>query len=202
VTFLRRRHHSTASEDAASDAALVARAVADPDAFAALYRRHFPGVYAYCLTLLGEPVEAEDAAAQTFLRAMTGIAGVRDRAKVRQWLFSVAHNAATDQARGRTTPSTAGTMAAAEAVPDPGPGPEAAALAALDLDRLSAALACLSPEDRRVLALRRAGLSGAEIAALLGISREAAKKRQLRAVERLLVAMEAEQCERSGNRGR
>jgi DNA-directed RNA polymerase specialized sigma24 family protein len=44
-------------------------------------------------------------------------------------------------------------------------------------------------EEQRVLELRRAGLRGGEIAQVLGISHEAAKKRQLRAMNHIRAAL-------------
>jgi DNA-directed RNA polymerase specialized sigma24 family protein len=43
----------------------------------------------------------------------------------------------------------------------------------------------LPADDRQVLELRRAGLTGREIAGVLGISHDAAKKRQQRAMDRI-----------------
>ena len=53
-------------------------------------------------------------------------------------------------------------------------------------DRVRQALGALSPRDREVLVLRHLEeLSISEIASILGLSEEATKKRQLRALERL-----------------
>jgi RNA polymerase sigma-70 factor (ECF subfamily) len=53
-------------------------------------------------------------------------------------------------------------------------------------DRVRQALGKLAPRDREILVLRHLEeLSISEIAAILGLSEEAIKKRQVRALERL-----------------
>ena len=59
----------------------------------------------------------------------------------------------------------------------------------LEVEQLDAALARLPDEDRRVLALRRAGLRGQDIGEVLGISHAAARQRQVRALDRLRLAL-------------
>jgi RNA polymerase sigma-70 factor, ECF subfamily len=165
-----------------ADALLVAWAQQSPQAFTRLYDRYFPAVYGYCLSQLGEPEAAEDAASQTFLQALAALPGYRETGRFRSWLFAIAHNAIRDQISKRRPDST---LEAATGLIDPGPSPEETAIADLDRIWLDEAIARLSAHDRQVVELRRAGLTGQEIAAVLGISREAAKKRQLRAIERI-----------------
>ena len=84
---------------------------------------------------------------------------------------------------------------------DPAASPEERAIAALDAAWLDAVIARLPAEDRRVLELRRAGLSGREIATVLGIGHEAAKKRQLRAMDRIRTDLAATPAEREVRHG-
>lgn len=183
----RRTHEQSGGETAAGTAVdaddhLVDRARHDPVAFAALYDRYFPAVYGYCLAELRDPEAAADATAHAFLKAMAALGGYREGGRFRAWLFTIAHNVVID-ALPRRRPDEP--LEAAATVPDPAPSPEEAALATLDLERLEAAIGRLPVADQRVLELRRAGLSGREIAATLGIAHEAAKMRQRRAVDRL-----------------
>ena len=181
--FLRRRQPEHPPEAAAdADAHLVAWARQDPQAFTALYDRYFPAVYGYCLSQLGDPDAAEDAASHTFLKALAALPGYREAGRFRPWLFAIAHNAVLDSIGGRRP---AEPLEAASGTLDPAASPEERAIAAIDSAWLDGAIARLPADDRRVLQLRRAGLSGREIADVLGIGHEAAKKRQLRALDRL-----------------
>lgn len=189
-------HRTAGAADA--DARLVAWARQDPQAFTALYDRYFPGVYGYCLSQLGDPDAAEDATSQTFLKALAALPSYRETGRFRSWLFAIAHNAVCDLVGGRRADAP---LEAADSVRDPAASPEERALAVLDLAWLDAAIARLPADDRRVLELRRAGLSGREIAAVLGIGHEAAKKRQLRAIDRIRADHGADSGNREVRRG-
>ncbi len=164
------------------DALLVTWAQENPRAFTALYDRYFAAVHGYCLSQLGDAQAAEDAASQTFLKALAALPGYRETGRFRSWLFAIAHNAVSDAFRARSPDAS---LEAASDLLDPAASPEERAIAALDGAWLDAAIARLPATDRQVLELRRAGLRGAEIAAVLGISHEAAKKRQLRAIDQI-----------------
>ena len=158
------------------------RAPSPPDDFAAVYDTYFPAVYGYFLGQLGDPQAAEDATSQTFLKALNGFPSYRETGRFRSWLFAIAHNVLLDTHRAHHPDEP---LDSASEVHDPSASPEDRALAALDADRLDRAIARLPPDDREVLELRRGGLTGREIAAALGIGHEAAKKRQLRAMDRI-----------------
>jgi RNA polymerase sigma-70 factor (ECF subfamily) len=180
--ILRRRQPEPSSPSADPDALLVAWARQNPQAFTALYDRYFAAVYGYCLSQLGDPYAAEDAASQTFLKALSALPGYRETGRFRSWLFAIAHNAVLDAMRARHPDDP---LHVASGVHDPTTTPEERAIATLDRAWLDEAIARLPWVDRQVLELRRAGLSGPEIAAALGISHEAAKKRQLRAIDQI-----------------
>jgi len=180
---LRRRRQVHQSPDATdSDALLVAWARQNPQAFTALYDRYFQAVLGYCLSQLGDMNIAEDAASQTFLKALAALSTYRETGRFRAWLFVIAHNAVLDAIRTRRQ---AESLEAAAGVLDPATAPEERAIAEFDRAWLDGVIARLPAADRHVLELRRAGLSGREIAAVLGISHEAAKKRQLRAMDQI-----------------
>ena len=183
--------------DEAEVAATIARARRDPLAFAPLYRQLFPAVYGYCARRLGDPDEAADAAAQTFTRALAALPRfqpdpARPGVTFRSWLFAIAHNAVVDAERRRRrdprpldlddhseTSDPLGQLA------DAGPSPEEWAVAADEARRLQALLHQLTDGQRRVVELRLAGLTGAEIATSLGIRIGAVKSTQFRAYARL-----------------
>jgi RNA polymerase sigma-70 factor (ECF subfamily) len=188
-TLLRRLH--LRNEPAAAgepDAALVARARQDRQAFAALYDRYFAPLYRYCSVRLGSSDRAEDAVHQIFLRAMEAVDRYQETGRFRSWLFTIAHNVVADELRTRPRGVTHLDLAIAI---DPAAGPEADALAASERRALRAALALLPDDQRRAIELRLAGLTGREIAAELGRSHEAAKMLQQRALTRLRVEMGA-----------
>lgn len=188
--FLRTRERSTSVEDDPSEYApddiLVAQAQHDPRRFAALYARYFPGVYGYCFSELRDPEAAADAASLTFLRALSALDRYRPDNRFRSWLFAIAHNVLLDAHR-RERPVTTLTMEMG--LVDPYPRPDEHALMRIELERLEEALAHLPADDRRLLELRRAGLRGHEIGAVLGIGHAAARQRQVRALDRLRLAL-------------
>lgn len=150
--------------------------------FAAIYDSHFPAIFGYCLRQLGDHQAAEDAASQTFLKALRAFPTYQENGHIRAWLFAINRHVLIDLFRGQHPDEP---LDRASDVPDTDASPEDRAIALLDSAWLESALTRLPPDDRQILDLRRAGLTGREIALALGISHEAAKKRQLRAVARL-----------------
>lgn len=170
------------------DAALVDRARFDPAAFAPLYDRYFDPVYRYCHRRLGNPEDAADATSVVFARALAALPRYRQRADAsfRSWLFCIAHNAVTDgyrlRGRRRETAIEAADQVAASSRDG---SPEDAAIAAEARTTLHAALDHLSPDQRRVVELRLAGLTGPEIAHALGRTVGSVKIAQHRAYAKL-----------------
>jgi len=171
-----------------AEAELVARAKADRGAFAPLYQRYLGPVYGYCRGCLGSREAAEDATSLVFAKALDGLAGCCE-GLFRSWLFAIAHNVVVD-ARRRARPVVP--IAAADDVPDPGRGPEAAAVAAEHDRALRELLGRLPDEQRHVVELRLAGLTGPEIARALGRSHGAVRVAQFRAYNRLRMLLVAE----------
>lgn len=78
----------------------------DPDAFDALYRRHYDSVYAYLKMSLRDAHQAEDVAQQVFLRALRALPRYRFHPGVPfwSWLREIAANEARRALRGRGVP--------------------------------------------------------------------------------------------------
>ena len=169
-------------DPAEAGASLVARAQCDPQAFAALYDRYFEPVYRYCYHRLGSREAAEDATSQVFLQVLAALPRYQEGGTFRSWLFTIAHNQIANRERERW-PDRALDIVGEHA--DPSPLPEELALAADEHRALAAAITMLPRDQRRVIELRLAGLTGREIAQMLGRSHPAVKMLQLRAVERL-----------------
>jgi RNA polymerase sigma-70 factor (ECF subfamily) len=163
------------------DTVLVARARDDPLAFAALYDRHLDAIFGYCVLRLGRREVAEDATSVIFSRALAGLSRYRGPS-FRAWLFGIAHHVVIDIYR-----DTRGDLPldAALDVDDPASSPEEAAIARESTRALTTALSHLTPDQRQVIELRLAGLTGAEIGAALGRSQGSVAVAQHRAMRRL-----------------
>jgi RNA polymerase sigma factor (sigma-70 family) len=162
---------------------LVAPAIDAPRsadlAFDELYRSSRDDVYAYAAGLLRDRAAAEDVTATAFERAFRKRSRFDpSRGNGRAWLFGIARNAALDELRRRSRQ--------AELVSDP------IDASSLDTEHsehrlvLIAALTRLDPRERELIALKFfAGLSNAEIAAVLAISESNAGTKLHRAVTKL-----------------
>jgi RNA polymerase sigma-70 factor, ECF subfamily len=80
---------------------LAAHLRGDPRAFGELVGRHERRIYGLCLRILGNREDAEDAAQEAFLSALRRASSFRQAAAFSTWLYRIAVNAATDQARRR-----------------------------------------------------------------------------------------------------
>jgi RNA polymerase sigma-70 factor (ECF subfamily) len=162
-----------------SDAELIARSVADPSCFAAVFDRHADEILRYVHARLG-PDLAEDVAAETFLAAFKGRARYDTaRADARPWLYGIAvrqmasHRRA--EARYRRLLAASPPELAAE---DFGERSAERVSAERFRPRLIAVLDGLRGQDRELLLLVAwAGLSYEEAATALGITASAVKSR-------------------------
>lgn len=177
----------------ATDADLVASAQDDPLAFAPLYQRYVTPVYRYCFRQTSDPDVAADLTAHIFTKALEGLPRYQSRfsprtdreggGTFRSWLFAIAHTVIID--RRRREKPTQPFDPTHEQTPDPDDGPEFRAIHQDELARLMAVLDRLPESHRQIIELRLAGLTSAEIATSLGLSRAAVKSAQTRAYSRL-----------------
>jgi RNA polymerase sigma factor (sigma-70 family) len=161
-----------------SDAAIVERSIADPQAFAALFDRHFDQIYGYLNRRVGHD-RADDLAATTFTVAFERRATFRGQDSVRSWLFAIATNLLRNEwrAQKRATSALAQLAATAGSV-DVGEGADRA--------EVLEALARLDPDQRDVVLLHAwDGLSYEEIAAVLEVPIGTVRSRLARARQRL-----------------
>jgi len=158
--------------------------------FEALYRESRRDLYAYVCSLLGDPAAAEDVTALAYERAYRRRRTFdRHRGEARAWLFGIARNAALDELRRRRRVATL----AAEPPDERLAGPEDGAEVALRRTAVRAALAELSPRERELVALKfGAGLSGGEIATVLGMSETGVSTFLYRTMNKLREACDAE----------
>jgi RNA polymerase sigma factor (sigma-70 family) len=188
--------------DAASDLEL-GQALRDGDeaALAAVYDRHLRGVYDFVARTVGDPFAAEDLTQMTFVRAWEGRQRLRDPARLKAWLFTIAHNLALNHlTRGRKLESIDDRFDLAT----PAAGPEAEMEAKDAAQLVWAAAASLEPRQYAVLDLSlRRDLPTPEIAEVLGVSSShaavllnRAREALGNAVRYLLVARRRDHCER------
>jgi len=168
------------------DMPLVRAARADRAAFAALYARYVDRVYAYVRSRTATMEDAADLTQQVFLRALNALPRYEERrVPFAAWLFRIARNAVIDAHRQRRV-TVAWDLVPEALQPVADLDLEARALREEEVARLRALLRGLDPEARELLTLRFAvGLTSAEIAAVVGKSEAAAKKRLTRILRTL-----------------
>ncbi len=174
------------SADDGDEAAQIAAAQRDPQAFGAIYRRYLSRVYRYLRAHTPSADDAADLTQQVFLKALGALPMYQSTgAPFTAWLFRIARHAAIDASRARRP--LLDTAALPEGLhPLDTDGPEGEALRRESLSHLATLLGKLDPAKRELLALRFAGgLSATEIAGVVGKRPEAVKKQLTRIVQAL-----------------
>jgi RNA polymerase sigma-70 factor, ECF subfamily len=162
------------------DAHLVEMARRDPTTFVYLYDRYIDAIYRFCAQRLPQTA-AEDATSVAFLNALKSIQRFdATRGTFRAWLFTIAHNAVIDQTRLRQHPPLDDLW-----IEDTATGLDDHVVAIDERQTLLRAVAELPPDQRQVIHLRLASLTGAEIAGAMGRSHVAVRALQHRAIKRL-----------------
>jgi RNA polymerase sigma-70 factor (ECF subfamily) len=168
-------------ENSAQGEDLVARAKSDRQAFAALYDLFLPPIYRYCIGRLGSKEAAEDATSLIFAKAIDNLSTCRND-RFRSWLFAIAHNVVADVHRSTLKIVS---LEAAEDAMSPSLSPDDIAAQNDESRLVRQMIARLTPDQRDVVELRMAGLTGPEIARALGRSHAAVRIAQFRAYSRL-----------------
>ncbi len=141
-------------------------------AFAAIYQRYHQSLFRYCLSILRDEADAQDALQSTFERALSALRRSNRNAPLRPWLYRIAHNEAITVIR-RRTPNVAPEHLGVVHEPS-------AAHVAEERDRLTTLvsdLAQLPERPRSALVMRELiGLSHEDIAVALDTSLGAAKQ--------------------------
>ena len=141
-------------------------------AFAMLYQRHHQALYRYCLSIVRDEDDAQDALQSAMTRALVALRGQERDLAVRPWLFRIVHNEAVSVLR-RRHPTTA---LAEELEPADG-GVERTLEGRERLAALLADLQALPVRQRSALVMRElSGLSIEEIAGALATSPGATKQ--------------------------
>lgn len=171
-------------EAADADERLVIRCqLGERAAFDALIARWAGPVARYAHRVTGEADRGAELAQDIWLRAIRGIAGLRDGRRLRPWLFGIAHRTFIDTLRHRY--ATPALVELAEEEVEAVAAEDDAALRD-DLDALDHHLAALPPIEREVLSLFYLdALSIVQLAEVLAIPPGTVKSRLFRA-KRLL----------------
>jgi RNA polymerase sigma-70 factor (ECF subfamily) len=166
----------------------------DPLAFGQLVRVYERPVYNLTYRMLGDPVEAEDAAQETFMRAYSRLATYQPERKFVNWLLSIASHYCIDLLRRKVRKpqlSLDGPMPP-EWLTSNVPRPEQVVSAKQERERVRQVLATLPPDYRAAVVLRYwYGMSYQEIAATMGTTESAIKSRLHRAREMMAEQLQA-----------
>jgi RNA polymerase sigma-70 factor, ECF subfamily len=183
-----------------TDEALLARyRQGDVGAFEVLLDRHRPGVFRFLARFTGDEARAEDLAQECWMRFIDAMPRWNANGHFKTWLYAVARNLATDEAR-RAVHRTHASLDASvrgrpvsELVPDGARAPEDAAGDAQLRPRLLRAIGELPAEQREVFLLREyEGVSFAEISVVTGAPVPTVKSRMRYALQALRRALQEE----------
>jgi RNA polymerase sigma factor (sigma-70 family) len=185
----RRKKPQALSFSSMVDEELAGLAPVESAAFAEIYERYVDIVYGYCFRRLSSKELAEDATSQIFSRALGAIGRFQPKSTLRSWLFTIAHNVITDQYRSAAKMQEQAIDDSWD-IADTGPSPEDAVLFSETQDTLRQLMTSLTPDQRRVVELRLADLTGPEIQDVLGKTRSWVNTTQFRAVQRMRSALD------------
>jgi len=159
------------------DLALVERACnGDTDSFTELCRRYYPAMVAIAHSIIGDRHLAEDAAQQTFAKAVRQMPHLKNKTKFAAWLAVICRNVTLDLAQRTETLHTADDLSTIAAKSHENGTTEA----------VREALNKLSASAREVIFLRfYDGMSYEQISDVLGISEQAINGRLRRARKKM-----------------
>jgi RNA polymerase sigma-70 factor, ECF subfamily len=173
-----RRGWSRASEPALVRAAQRGSA----EAFAELFRRHWPRAHRAAWLVVHDATAAEDVAQEAFLAAVRSLDRFDRRRPFGPWLHRIVVNRAIDYARARELRREVADAGVEPAVFDRPDAPG---------DDVLGALAALPPDQRAVIVMRHLlGFTPGEIAAALGLPRGTVNSRLRRGLDGLQEAVE------------
>ncbi|HVD40260.1 MAG TPA: RNA polymerase sigma factor [Solirubrobacterales bacterium] len=156
-----------------SDERLTRRAVGgDERAFAAIFRRYHQPLYRFCLAIVGNPEDAQDALQNTMIKVLRALPGEERKIDLKPWLYRIAHNESIDLLRRRRETRQLDVEQVA-----PGYGLAEEAATRERLRRLLTDLHELPERQREVLVMREmSGLDFDEIAAAVDTSAAVARQ--------------------------
>ncbi len=154
----------------------------DETAFANIVETYQRPVYNLCYRMLGDAIEAEDAAQETFWRAYQALDRYDPRRPFPTWLLSIAAHYCIDQQRKRRVPILSMDLLPEEDAPDSAPSPEKVVSELEEKSQMRRLLSRLGHQDRAAVILRYwYEFSEEEIARTLSLTVSAVKSRLHRA---------------------
>jgi RNA polymerase sigma-70 factor (ECF subfamily) len=168
---------------ACAESAILRAARDNPALFEPIYNRYFARIYAYCCRRVNTPQEAEDLTSIIFTRALGGLDSYRG-GSVAAWLFRIARNATANYHRDHR-PTISLDDEPIDIV-DSRPEPAERFMHTEECARLRALVADLPTEAQEIVTLRiYAGLTSAEIGAIVGKRAGAVRMKLHRILKRL-----------------
>ena len=160
---------------------LLTRCLAgDNSAFGSVVDAYQDRIYSFALRLLKDPVAAEEAAQEAFVKAFRAINSYKPDQPFSPWLFRIAHNACMDALRGggRTVSMDHEDF---PDIPDGAPGVDDAVGDSIDSANIEALLGSLPPIYSEALLLQyREDMGPADIARITGVPEGTVKARLFR----------------------
>ncbi|WP_158819588.1 RNA polymerase sigma factor [Granulicella sp. S156] len=164
----------------------------DRDAYRVLMERHLPAVLRVTSRITGNPVDAEEAAQEAFLRAYNKLPEFREQAAFGTWVYRIAMNCALNLVERRSRDLGWNAVAlddeprAENIAVSHGPTPEAELLDREAVSQREHAMQALTPMERTAFVLRHVeDQSMSVIATALGVPVNSAKQAVFRAVSKL-----------------
>lgn len=152
------------------------------EAFAELFRRHWPRAHRAAWLVVHDATAAEDVAQEAFLSAVRSLDRFDRQRPFGPWLHRIVVNRAIDYARSRELRREVSHLAIEPATSDEPQAPS---------DDVLAALAALPPEQRAVIVMRHLlGFTPGEIARALDLPRGTVNSRLRRGLDGLQEAVE------------
>ncbi len=149
------------------------------------YKEFYPTVYAYLLSLCGDPFLAEDMASETFIRAMKHIKRYDPRYAPTTWLCTIGRNLLYTYYKKEKKH-----LPLEEHLPLVTPSPESLYLRKEQGEQLREAAKTLTDLQRQVLYMRLEGLSFRQIGEALDHSEDWARVTFFRAKNQIIAEME------------
>jgi RNA polymerase sigma-70 factor, ECF subfamily len=189
---------------AATDESLMASyQTGDAAAFHELVLRHERPLWSFLRRFVGDAATAEDLLQEVFLRVVRASGEWKSEARFQTWLYTIARNLCTDQARRAVHRGTLSLDAPSRPVADDDSGPvlgdrvagesgggEDAAMNRQLADRIDRAVDALPADQREVFLMREVmDMPFAEIARAVGATEPTVKSRMRYALEKLRDAL-------------
>jgi RNA polymerase sigma-70 factor (ECF subfamily) len=192
---------SSVREELGDEALMECYQRGDSRAFEVLLQRHQRPVYNFLIRQVGHPQLAEDLLQEVFLRVIKGATNYKREAKFTTWLYTIARNLCTDNARrakhrraaslDQPAGNVEGRSTVGELISDKGPAVDRQVIGRQLQKRLQGAIAQLSDEQREVFLMRETlQLPFKEIAEIVGCPENTVKSRMRYALENLREMLE------------